>query len=128
MVDVTAARPTTSQIRTMSARSASFHSVMRALMAEAEAGFPFRNYLKKYCAFYERINVGLSSTTLSFMLIRSIKYIFNAQITILAGKCLKLLKKSWCFFHILEKLRCNLGKLSNAINERLQLQIKIKCC
>ena len=47
MIGATAARPSTSQIRTMSARSASFHSVMRALIAEAEAGFPFRNYLKK---------------------------------------------------------------------------------
>jgi len=47
MAGATAARPTTSQIRMMSARSASFHSVMRALMAETEAGFPFRNYLKK---------------------------------------------------------------------------------
>ena len=42
-------RPTTSQIRLMSARSASLHFVTRALIAEAEAGFPLRHYLKR-CA------------------------------------------------------------------------------
>ena len=43
----TAARPSTSQIRVMSARSGSLHTVLRALEAELEAGFPFQNYTRR---------------------------------------------------------------------------------
>ncbi|CAK8693166.1 unnamed protein product [Clavelina lepadiformis] len=44
----TAARPSTSQIRVMSARSGSLHTVLRALEAELEAGFPFQNYTRRH--------------------------------------------------------------------------------
>lgn len=41
-------RPTTSQIRLMSARSATNHRLIRALSVEPDAGFPLRDYIRRY--------------------------------------------------------------------------------